>query len=166
MKDTTLWQAIAAYHPDKAGVALPFSRRLAIENGWTRRYALRAIEEYKRFIYLACTAGFQVTPSEEVDQVWHLHLVYTRAYWDDFCGKVLGRSLHHTPTEGGAAEDHRFREQYERTLAQYAQEFGVPAPSDIWPSPEERFKGGLWRWVNRRTHWLIKKPKSFLHFFG
>ncbi|MEK6230809.1 MAG: hypothetical protein N2A42_03075 [Luteolibacter sp.] len=33
--------------------------------------------EYKRFVALAMLAGHPVTPSEEVDQAWHLHLVYT-----------------------------------------------------------------------------------------
>ena len=93
----SLWEAILVYHPDKPGIDLPFSKRLAIENGWTRRFALRAIEEYKRFVFLALTAGTQVTPSEEIDQVWHLHMVYTRAYWDDFCGQVLNKPFHHAP---------------------------------------------------------------------
>jgi hypothetical protein len=43
-----------------------------------------------------------VTPSEQVDQVWHLHLTYTRSYWDEFCPNVLGQPFLaiETVTEG------------------------------------------------------------------
>lgn len=157
----SLWPRLYAWHPDKAGVALPFSRRLAIENGWTRRYALRAIEEYKRFIFLACTSGQSVTPSEAVDQVWHLHLVYTRSYWEDLCGQILDRPLHHHPTEGGEAEHNRYHNQYSQTLACYTATFGQKPPQDIWLPVKERFEGGLWRWVNQKRFWVIPKP-SFI----
>jgi hypothetical protein len=41
-------------------------------NGWSRPFALRAIEEYRKFVFLALVADHQVTPSDQVDQVWHL----------------------------------------------------------------------------------------------
>src|SRR5688572_11688538 len=97
--DAELWARIQAHQFDKPGVEMPFTRRLAEENGWPESFALEVIEEYRRFVYLACTAGEEVTPSDEVDQVWHLHLAYSRDYWDEFCGKVLRRPLHHGPTE-------------------------------------------------------------------
>ena len=111
---------------------------MAWENGWSRRLADRAIEEYKRFMFLAVVAGHPVTPSDQVDQVWHLHLLYTRSYWDRFCGEVLGRPVHHGPTKGGTQESSKFEQWYERTLASYRTVFGEP-PSDLWPPPEMRF---------------------------
>jgi hypothetical protein len=156
--DDPLWQRLYVFHPDKPGAVLPFSKRLAIENGWTRRFALRAIGEYKRFLYLACVAGHPVTPSEEIDQVWHLHLVYTRSYWDELCAAVLQRPMHHQPTEGGRGEDARYWEQYEQTLAAYRRVFGEPPPADVWPEAKKRFAGGLWRWVNRSKFWVVRKP--------
>ena len=42
--------------------------------------------------------------SEQVDAAWHLHLTYTRSYWDRFCKETLGQPLHHDPTRGGPAE--------------------------------------------------------------
>ena len=59
--------------------------RLASENGWSREYAVRVMQEYRRFAFLAVAAGHPVSPSDAVDQAWHLHLVYTRSYWDEFC---------------------------------------------------------------------------------
>ena len=123
---------------EDADAAYPFAARLAWENGWSRRLADRAIEEYRRFMFLAIVAGHPVTPSDQVDQVWHLHLLYTRSYWDRFCGEVLGRPLHHGPTKGGTQESSKFALWYERTLASYRAVFGEP-PTDLWPPPEIRF---------------------------
>ena len=72
--DMTLWTKLQALELDQAGSAFRFSDRLARENGWSRAFALGAIEEYRRFIYLAATSPTPVTPSDVVDQVWHLHL--------------------------------------------------------------------------------------------
>lgn len=130
---------IQAFRLDEPGSVFPFSARLARENGWTRAHALRVIEEYRRFVYLAMTAGHTVTPSVAVDEAWHLHLTYTRSYWDELCGTVLGRPLHHDPTRGGAAEGARFLEAYTRTLWSYRKAFGAAPPGDIWPAPAERF---------------------------
>ena len=88
--------------------------------------ALEAIEEYRRFCFLAVVAGHAVTPSEEVDAVWHLHLLHTWDYWEVFCPKVLGKRFHHGPTEGGAQEESRFYDQYAATLGSYQHWFGPP----------------------------------------
>lgn len=138
--DTALWQAINAYELDNADAAFPFSRRLARDNGWSHRRALSAIAEYKRFIYLIMTqTGTVLTPSEDVDEVWHLHLIYTQDYWGRFCGETLKRPIHHGPTQGGAAEDSRYMDCYRRTLEIYEREFGPPPP-DVWPDPVSRFR--------------------------
>ena len=126
--DKTLWDRLQAFEPDQADAAFRFSDRLARENGWSRDFARGAINEYKRFVYLAVTSPTQVTPSDIVDQVWHLHLTFTRSYWDEMCTQVLGRPLHHGPTKGGKAEDRRYRNQYAETLAFYRQTFGEEPP--------------------------------------
>ena len=94
-----LYQKICDYSPDDPECVLSFSQRLARENGWTHHFAKRVVEEYKRFMFLAVATGHPVTPSEQVDQAWHLHLVYTGSYWKDFCGNVLGQPVHHGPTQ-------------------------------------------------------------------
>src|SRR5688572_3649708 len=96
-----LFQRICAYSPDDADSHLTFTQRLARENGWDLKYARRVVEEYKKFMFLAVAAGHPVTPSEQIDQAWHLHLVYTHSYWEEFCGAVLGQPIHHGPTKGG-----------------------------------------------------------------
>ncbi|MEZ5825273.1 MAG: hypothetical protein R3C97_11200 [Geminicoccaceae bacterium] len=158
-----LWQAIEAMPLEADDRPLSFVRRLARENGWTPDHAHRSIEEYKRFVYLAMRAPHPVTPSEDVDQVWHLHLTYTASYWQDMCGKVLGRPLHHNPTDGGEVEDRKFVEQYKRTLASYERAFEAEPPADIWPSAEQRFSGaGELLWIDRSRYWLVRKPDKVL----
>ena len=156
--DMTLWTRLQALELDQAGSAFRFSDRLARENGWSRAFARGAIEEYRRFIYLAATAPTPVTPSDIVDQVWHLHLTYSRSYWDDMCGSVLGRPLHHGTTKGGTAEDTRYRGQYGYTLAQYRAAFGEEPPAAFWPPEDERFSGAVHQqWVDRRTHFVLPR---------
>lgn len=133
LTDHPVWTALSRYEIGPANAALSFATRLARENGWTRAEAERVIGEYKRFCFLAATADHVVTPSDAVDQAWHLHLTYSRDYWERFCPEVLGRPLHHGPTAGGAAEGHRHFDQYAATLASYEQAFGAAPPADIWP---------------------------------
>lgn len=138
-RDDPLWLRLASFDLDVADAAYPFSRRLAFENRWSYQFADRVIEEYKRFCYLGVTAGHPVTPSDQVDQAWHLHLLYLRNYWDVFCGEVLQTPFSHGPTEGGRAEDMKFRDWYEKTKASYRETFGTAPPDDIWPSSDIRF---------------------------
>jgi hypothetical protein len=135
--DHPIWSALSHYTFGPADAALSFAERLARENGWSRAEAARVIEEYKRFCFLAVTAGHPVTPSDQVDQVWHLHLTYSRDYWDRFCPDVLGQPLHHGPTAGGSAEQHRYFTQYAETLRSYERVFGSP-PADLWPDAARR----------------------------
>ena len=135
--DHPLWSRLSHYTIGPDGAAFSFAQRLARENGWTQLHAERVIEEYRRFCFLAMTTGLEVTPSDAVDQAWHLHLTYTRDYWERFCPDVLGGSLHHGPTAGGAAERHRFFDQYAATLNAYEATFGTP-PSDLWPDAKRR----------------------------
>lgn len=154
-----IWARIGGHRFDEPSARLTFTARLARENGWTIGRAVRVVDEYRRFVFLAVTAGHPVTPSEDVDQAWHLHLAYTRDYWEAFCRDVLREPLHHGPTRGGACEADRYDAQYRRTLAAYAAAFDAPPPDDIWPSAELRFGDDLaWRRVNVARNWVIPKP--------
>ena len=90
-----LYGRIKAFCFDDGEAVFPFALRLARDNGWSKAYTARAIAEYRKFAFLAVVAGHPVTPSDQVDQVWHLHLLYTRSYWKRFCQEVLKRPLHH-----------------------------------------------------------------------
>ena len=154
-----LYAQLVQWHPDDAGSSFPFSKRLACENGWTTVHARRVIEEYKRFVFLALHAGHPVTPSDAVDQAWHLHLTFTRSYWEDLCENILGQRLHHTPTRGGRRENEKYAGLYARTLQSYRDFFGEAPPADIWPAPGARFESAPHqRWVDTRQYWLVPNP--------
>ena len=138
--DDPVWQRLSEFELDDCDAILPFSKRLARENGWPIDYARRVADEYKRFLYLAVTQGVPVTPSDEVDQAWHLHLLYSRHYWGELCGKVLKTDLHHGPTRGGSNETNKYREWYERTLHLYETCFGEAPPCGHLAKLEATFR--------------------------
>ncbi|WP_400190774.1 glycine-rich domain-containing protein [Hymenobacter sp. B81] len=160
----SLWQKIDAFELDDPQADLTFTDRLARENGWSLAFSLRAVAEYKRFMLLVCLAGHPLTPSDQVDQVWHLHLLYTRSYWDDFCRDTLGRPVHHGPTRGGAQQQAQFTDWYERTRQLYRQTFGQAPPLDLWPDGAERFGNGPFQLVNLGRYWLLPKFRLFRRF--
>lgn len=155
-----LWRALQALSIGESDSVLTFVARLARENAWSQAHAQQAIEEYKRFVYLIAKSGQELTPSDAVDQVWHLHLTYTRCYWEGMCQQVLGFALHHQPTRGGDSQLAHFKQTYANTLALYRQVFGQQPPAEIWPAVEQRFRNGkAFQRINRRDNWLIRKPR-------
>lgn len=155
--ETLLWSKLESFSLDNPNEALTFSQRLARENNWTASFTERVILEYKKFLFLCATSSRPVTPSDEVDQAWHLHLVYTKSYWNDLCKNILGKDIHHNPTQGGQKESDKFTDYYEATLLLYQEKFGEAPPQDIWPPTPQRFSDIDFVRANKRTHWLIPK---------
>lgn len=158
-----VYRQVKQFSLDDPDAILPFSKKLAKENGWTAQYTQRVIDEYKKFMVLAVVAAHPVTPSEQVDQVWHLHLTYTHSYWDKFCAETLQKSLHHCPTLGGIREYEKFYQWYSKTLISYEKFFNQPPPPDIWAPPAIRINQGKgFMRINTQAYWLI--PKSSFQF--
>jgi len=154
-----LWDRIER-HDFEPGQPLDFTRRLARSQGWSLDFARAAIGEYRRFCFLAVAAPHPVTPSEEVDEVWHFHLTYSRDYWNIWCRQVLGMVLHHDPTTDGSAAQTRFREQYAATLIYYETFFGPP---DVvfWPASYQRFRASpRFRKVDADRWFLLPRPAA------
>lgn len=158
--ETNLWDSLKHFELDDDNSSLTFTDRLARENGWTHEFSVRAILEYKKFIFLITISNQPLTPSDEVDQVWHLHLLYTQSYWKDMCGTLLKREIHHGPTKGGQNENLKFTDWYLKTIELYKSSFGEAPPDDIWPAKEKRFKSVNFQRVNIDNYWVIKKPFS------
>ena len=163
-----LYQNIQKFSLDDADEVLSFNQRLAKDNGWTIEYTQRVINEYKKFAFLAMIAGHPVSPSSQVDQAWHLHLTYTHSYWDEFCGKILHKSLHHNPSSGGYGEQEKYRRWYNETLISYEKIFHELPPIDIWPPSNIRFAQNVqYQRMNTRGYWIIPKPSlNFLRLPG
>ncbi len=133
-----LLRRLEEFNIDDSESSFPFSAKLAHEQNWTTSFTARAIEEYKRFCYLAVTAGHPVSPSEVVDEVWHLHLTYSYNYWKVFCPEVLQMPFHHHPSKGGGAERAKFDEWSAKTEQSYRVAFSEDPPSAIWQSESQK----------------------------
>lgn len=156
--ELTLWEKLSTFQIGPDDCAQSFVARLAGENGWSRGFAHNVVDEYKRFLLLAVSAGHPVTPSDAVDQAWHLHLTYSDSYWNELCPHVLGRALHHGPTRGGANEDEKYRDWYTRTLASYRRIFGTNPPTAVWPDVATRFRNAdAFQRVNTAEHFVIRR---------
>jgi uncharacterized protein (TIGR04222 family) len=152
---------IASFEFDEPDAMDPFSNRLARDNRWSPEYTARVVVEYKRFLLLAATAEHPVTPSDAVDQAWHLHLLYSADY-RRFCRKILGRTLDHGPSRGGALQRAGFMQAYERTLLGYSASFDETPPKDIWPDAEVRFGHDVaFVRVNLEDFWTLRKPEAW-----
>lgn len=160
-----LWRRIERhdFEPDQP---LNFTRRLVNHTGWTLDTARAVIGEYRRFCFLAAATSEPVTPSEEVDEVWHFHLTYTSDYWDVWCRTVLHRSFHHHPTRGYADQDSGFRAHYATTLARYERFFGPP-PAEYWPPTHVRFsKASRFRAIDLQRWFVLPRPSMLWHLIG
>ena len=152
-----LWEKITQFKIDDENSDFTFSKRLARENNWSLEYSKKVIDEYKKFIFLCCVTKTGVTPSDQVDQAWHLHLTYTKSYWIDFCKNTLEKEIHHNPTKGGKSEATKFDDFYSKTKEDYKTLFEKEPPIEIWPSNENRFSEIDFKRINTQKNWIIKK---------
>jgi hypothetical protein len=143
-----------------------FLPRLLRETGWTTEQCDRTLQEYRRFLFLHRTTHHTVIPSQMVDKVWHLHLLYTRSYWEDLCHNILKTPLHHQPGSASGDQRHFFHGNYEATLKSYETIFHHAPPADIWPEPSLQFA-----YPKPTTHRLFPKlplprfPQIHLQWF-
>ena len=124
LTDPALWKRIDACNLTRLGNGLFFEKLLAeVKNV---NLARRAIREYKKFMYLAYISPDRVVPSYYIDKVWHIHLIFTKHYWDEFCPNVLGKRIHHTPSED--TKDYKNVDSYDlnKTENLYEREFDLP----------------------------------------
>lgn len=157
------WQQLQAFRFDPPGTVIQFEDKLLMATGWTRHFAASAIEEYRRFLLLAATAGHKVSPPPIVDMVWHTHLLYTRNYWDDLCPNVLGFDLHHEPATGESTNREDLDVAYDRTLASYETIFGHTPPPNIWLAKP---KDGLYHMVDVSRFICMRLPVWRAYLWG
>ncbi|MDQ0592274.1 hypothetical protein QFZ37_000643 [Chryseobacterium ginsenosidimutans] len=155
LQNDLLWSRLQGFSLDCPNVDFPFSKKLAKEEKWTLDFTAKAIDEYKKFVYLCCILPNGASPSEIVDKVWHMHLIYTQNYWEEFCPNILQQKLHHLPSKGGLNEIEKHENWFLDTLKSYKEIFQEKAPEDIWLNKKETPK--------QRKSWLnIGKVFSFI----
>jgi hypothetical protein len=150
-----LWNRLQHFTLDHPDAEFPFSKKLAKEENWTGNFTQKAIEEYKKFVYLCCIIPDGASPSEVVDKVWHLHLTYTQNYWEEFCPDILQRKLHHHPSSGGKSETEKYSNWFMETLENYRQVFGEMPPEEIWLRKK---KGRSFKFFKKYFHFTVLLP--------
>ena len=127
-----LWEHIAATFGGTDASVKAFAGKIARKHAWKNQFAIRAVAEYKKFVYLGIVSDFLVTPSKVIDVVWHEHLLFSKAY-RDFCNEVIEQTFdHHPELIPMADQTGRFSAQYLDTIDLYKTEFGMEPPVDIW----------------------------------
>lgn len=76
----------------------PMVERYARRNNVTVEYADHLFEECKRFLVTGAIMRRPISPSKELDEMWHHFILHTSAY-ADWCEKFVGHFVHHNPTE-------------------------------------------------------------------
>jgi hypothetical protein len=102
-------------------------------NGLSDRQLDLAEREYRRFLALhVAYPDADIVPCKLVDEIWHQHILDTRAYHED-CDAIFGSYLHHFPYFGMRGEDdaRALTGAYIDTLDRYRQAFGEP-PELTW----------------------------------
>lgn len=95
---------------------------------WNATRADAAEIIYKRFLQLCVMHPEQcIVPTADVDDMWHQHILDTRAYARD-CEHALGFFLHHWPYAGLLNHEDALELQanFAATCALYINEFGEP----------------------------------------
>ena len=65
--------------------------------GWPRDFVEILAEHYRIFLFLTLIYPDElIIPYRELDEFWHIHILYTKKYMKD-CQMIFGEYLHHTP---------------------------------------------------------------------
>jgi len=73
LQNDPLWKRLQNFSLDHSNADFPFSKKLTKEENWPSSFTDKAIEEYKKFVYLCCTLPDGASPSEIVDKVCNIN---------------------------------------------------------------------------------------------
>ena len=143
MASNSLGQHLQARFGGHDASTKAFAHKVARKYGWSPAFALKAVREYKKFVYLGVVSDFVVTPSQVIDQVWHQHILFSKAY-RSFCQEIIRYEFDHNPELVSIEEQTgAFHAQYLATLKLYRTEFGIDPPADVWGAPKFDEGAGL-----------------------
>lgn len=136
---------------------LDFNRiinKLINQMGWRKEHALEACDLYRKFLILKRKYNhlYNLPPSEDIDEFWHMHILDTKAYRKD-CEAIFGYYLDHYPYLG--IDEHTNLDDlgnaFQKTQELFALEFGGMEILEI---------RGFWSKIRSFFYVLFaKKPK-------
>ena len=95
--------------------------------GWTKEQTEQHIAYYTMFLTLKhLHPHVEIVPSDEIDRVWHTHILDTQKYASD-CQQVFGSFLHHFPYFGirGEVDRQNLNVAFDRTQELFKEHFGI-----------------------------------------
>ncbi len=101
----------------------PVWQRLVRTGDMPPRWAATAVFEFRRYLGLRAVFNRPIAMlSDEVDEVWHTCIIFTRLY-AELCERAFGHFLHHDPATETGIDRHAQWREFE---AAYTSLFGTP----------------------------------------
>lgn len=96
-------------------------------NRWVKADIKQGIKLYKNFLFLLrkyVDTQELLVPSEEIDEIWHNHILDTRGYFKD-CQHIFGEYFHHYPYVAidKQSNEHDLKKAFVKSQELYFQEF-------------------------------------------
>ena len=94
---------------------------------WTFEQTNQAIDRYSMFLYLIYLyPNRKLVPTQEIDKVWHHHILDTMKYAED-CEMLFGRFIHHFPYFGkrGKTDRDNLYKAFAETETLFQEHFGI-----------------------------------------
>lgn len=110
--------------------------KLAEEKGWGDADLQELVRQYKMYLNLRLVHPDKaLVPTRFIDEMWHAHILDTRAYADD-CHRVFGEFLHHYPYlgVGGEQEKARLDDAFQQTATLWHAAYGEPYAQVPFPA--------------------------------
>lgn len=102
-------------------------KRVVYMHGYSRKQAEKLSHQYKNFLFLIkkYDGHEKIIPSQEIDDFWHEHILYTVQYRKD-SEMFLGKYLEHKPDTPWRGREvlEEYERQFSRTQELYKKEFG------------------------------------------
>jgi hypothetical protein len=121
---------------------LELIKKQLMQSGWTRQQTTWAINRYKMFLSVVYLHPHTpLVPTQEIDIVWHCHILHTRKYFQD-CQMLFGRFIHHEPDVQASrqAKQLALDAAFTQTTALLVQYFGEAALDDAKLEQSDRSK--------------------------
>lgn len=113
--------------------------------GWSDEKRKQEAERYQRLLVLAReNPGQPLAPTRDIDEMWHLHMLHPKAYYED-CMRLFGEIFDHDGGFGMEADELPVLQQtFAKTQSLYEQRFGSPyadqdqASTSCWHNCQSR----------------------------
>jgi len=98
------------------------------------------VADYQRFLYLIRKYDAILSPTLDIDIVWHEHIMDTKPYFRDTAA-IFGRYLHHEPNRSEGGRTPELQVTFNRTGDLWSEEFGEDLATYFGDEPGEDEEG-------------------------